>query len=76
MISDTRTAYLFHCLCDDLRAVSHDITGRNLPRTTCTEGWHLVKEFELGIHEDVLASMMPEPIIRGIRDVGYYIWRG
>jgi hypothetical protein len=76
MMSETRTAYLFHCRCDDLRAVSHDITGRNIPRTTCTEGWQLVKEFELGVNENVPASIMPEPIMRGIRNVGYYIWRG
>jgi len=76
MMSETRTAYLFHCRCDDLHAVSHDITGRNIPRTTCTEGWQLVKEFELGVNENVPASIMPEPIMRGIRNVGYYIWRG
>jgi hypothetical protein len=38
MISETRTAYLFHCRCDDLFAVSHDMTGANIPRTTCTDG--------------------------------------
>jgi len=76
MIGDTRTAYLFHCLGDDLYAVSHDATGRNIPRTTCTDGWHLAEKFELGVNENVPAPIMPEPIMRGIRNDGYYIWRG
>lgn len=76
MTSDRRTAYLFRCQCDDLFAVTHDITGRNIPRTTCPEGWLLKREFMLGINENVPAPIMPEPIIRGIRNFGYYIWRG
>ena len=62
MLSETRTAYLFHCRCDHLFAVSHDITGANIPRTTCTDGWLLHRTFELGVYSDVPASIMPEPI--------------
>jgi hypothetical protein len=76
MISETRTAYLFHCRGDDLFAVSHDITGANLPRTTCTGGWLLHQKFELGVDAKVPAPIMPESIIRGIHSAGYYIWRG
>ena len=76
MMSDARTAYLFQCDGEDLYAVTHDITGRNIPRTTCTAGWHLAKEFELGVNEDVPAPILPQPIMRGIHNVGYYIWRG
>lgn len=75
MNDDAQTAYLFQCKCDDLFAVSHDSTGRNIPRNTCAEGWSLLQEFQLGIHDDVPAPIMPEPIIRGILAVGYYIWR-
>jgi len=75
MLSETRTAYLFHCRGDHLFAVSHDMTGANIPRTTCTDGWLLRKTFELGVYSEVPASIMPEPIMRGIRNVGYYIWR-
>ena len=76
MMSDTRTAYLFRYRSDDLFAVTHDATGRNIPRTTCTGGWLLTRQFELGVDEKVPAPIMPEPIMRGIRNVGYYIWRG
>ncbi len=55
---------------------SHDITGANLPRTTCAGGWLLHRKFELGINAEVPAPITPEPIIRGIHSAGYYIWRG
>jgi hypothetical protein len=75
MTNEVRTAYLFQCTGEGLFAVSLDITGGNIPRTSCTEGWVLSQEFLLGIHEDVPALIMPEPIIRGVRKFGYYIWR-
>jgi hypothetical protein len=31
-------------------------------------------QFELGVHEAVPAAMNPEPILRGIRANGYYVW--
>jgi hypothetical protein len=75
-IQQSNTAYLFQCPSKDLAAVSHDITGANIPRTSCAEGWLLRRKFQLGVREDVPAPIMPEPIIRGIRELGFYIWRG
>jgi hypothetical protein len=72
----SHTAYLFQCEGEDLYAVSHDITGANIPRSPCTQGWRLRETFELGRHLAVPASVMPEPILKGIADVGYYVWRG
>jgi hypothetical protein len=57
-------------------AVSHDITGANIPRSPCTLGWRLCEAFELGLRLTVPASVMPEPILKGIADVGYHVWRG
>jgi hypothetical protein len=31
---------------------------------------------ELGQRLAVPAPIMPEPILKGIADVGYYVWRG
>ena len=76
MHDDNRTAYLFRCGDEDLFGVTHDQTGANLPRTTCTQGWLLRTDFQLGAREPVPAPIMSEPILRGIRAVGYYIWRG
>ena len=68
-----RTAYLFQCTGEDLYAVSHDITGGNIP---CTQGWCLCEEFQLGPRAPVPAPIMAEPILKGIADTGYYVWRG
>src|SRR5262245_36739195 len=76
MFETSRTAYLFQCEGEDLYAVSHDITGANIPRSPCTQGWHLCGAFELGRRLAVPAPVMPEPILKGIADVGYFVWRG
>jgi hypothetical protein len=69
-------AYLFQCEGEDLYAVSHDITGSNIPRSPCTLGWRLCKEFQLARHLPVPAPILPDPILKGMADVGYYVWRG
>jgi hypothetical protein len=76
MHDTSRTAYLFQCEGEDLYAVSHDITGRNIPRSSCTQGWRMCEEFQLGQRMSVPAPIMAAPILKGILDAGYYIWRG
>lgn len=71
-----RSAYLFQCHGEDLYAVSHDITGRNIPRSSCTQGWRLREEFQLGHATPVPAPIMAGPILKGISETGYYMWRG
>ena len=73
---DVRAAYLFQCGNEQLFAVTLDKTGANLPRSSCTQGWLVRKEFRLGVQEPVPAAISPEPILRGITAKGYYIWRG
>jgi hypothetical protein len=74
--NEARTAYLFQCSGDnELFAVSHDLTGANIPRTTCTHGWMLRDKFQIGTDEPASALIMPEPTLRGILALGYYIWR-
>jgi hypothetical protein len=73
--TDAVLAYLFQCGDNGLFAVTLDPTGRNISRGACAEGWALKTEFALGVHEPVPAAIDPEPIIRGIRALGYYIWR-
>jgi hypothetical protein len=76
MLETTQTVYLFQCEGEDLYAVSHDITGANIPRSPCTQGWQLCEAFELGPSLAVPAPIMPGPILKGIADIGYYMWRG
>lgn len=75
MSGDAQTAFLFQCGAEQLFAVSFDRTGVNIPRSTCTQGWLLKEEFLLGVQEPVPAAISPEPILRGIRAKGYYMWR-
>lgn len=73
--TESRRAYLFQCDDNGLYGVSLDPSGANLPRNTCPEGWRFKLAFALGVQDPVPASISPEPILRGIRNVGYYIWR-
>jgi|SoiMetStandDraft_2_1073263.scaffolds.fasta_scaffold542863_1 hypothetical protein len=76
MEDTVHTAYLFQCRGEDLYAVSHDKSGTNIPRSPCTEGWHFCEAFRLGRGIPVPAPILAEPILRGISDHGYYVWRG
>jgi len=75
MTDDARTAYLFQCGSEELFAVSRDKVGEALPRSSCTQGWLLRQEFQLGPHDPVPAPVEPEAIIRSLNAKGYYIWR-
>jgi len=72
---DATEAYLFECGCDQLFAVSDDQTGANLPPHLCLEGWQFKLSFALGVREAMPIAIAPEPVLRGLRSVGYYIWR-
>lgn len=76
MYTDAKTAYLFQCDDEDLYAVSHDVTGGNIPRSACAEGWTLCDQFALGPNLPVPAPILAEPILTGIARRGYYVWRG
>jgi len=73
---DSQAAYLFQCGDEELFAVCLDRSGAGLPRSSCTQGWILRQEFQLGVQKPVPAAIAPEPILRGIVLRGYYIWRG
>ena len=75
MHGEAHTAYLFQCRDEELFAVSSDKTGANIPRSSCTRGWQLRQEFQLGTQEPVPAPIEALPVIRAIGAKGYYIWR-
>lgn len=72
---DASQAYLFQCDDNGLFAVSRDRTGRNIPQGACAEGWRFLMEFSLGIRESMPMPIDPEPVLRGMRNNGYYVWR-
>ena len=73
---DAQTAYLFQCGTEELFAVSLDKAGAKLPRSSCTQGWVLREEFQLGVQHPVPAAIAPEPILRGIAAQGRVPGRG
>lgn len=72
---ETYQAYLFQCGAGGLFAVSLDPSGANIPQSACEERWRFKISFDLAVHLAVPARIPPEPILRGIRDTGFYIWR-
>ncbi len=75
MPSDAPVAYLFQCASEDLFAVTPDKAGANIPRSSCTQGWLLRREFQLDTQCAGVAHIGPDPIVRSINDKGYYMWR-
>jgi hypothetical protein len=71
---DARPAHLFECG-DAYYAVSLDAAGSNLPVPPDAAGWRLKQTFMLGVREPLPFPMDPEPLLRGIYDRGYYLWR-
>lgn len=71
---DARTAYLFQCGESNLFAMSLDETGANIPTAACADGWRFRESFQLGVHEPLPVAIAPEPILRGIKANGYFIW--
>jgi hypothetical protein len=71
---DACVAHLFKCDAEPLFAVSLDETGSNLPTHHCLQGWRYVQPFALGVREAMPRALDPEPVLRGLAAVGYYIW--
>lgn len=69
---DARVAFLFTNENKDLYAVSLEDDGSNLPSDT---HWSKIGEFPLGVQEIVPLRIAPEPILRGLMEAGYFIWK-
>lgn len=76
MEDPVQAVYLFQCQGEDLYAISNDKSGGNIPRSPCTSGWQFCEAFLLGRDRPVPAPILPSPILKGILDRGYYVWRG
>ena len=66
-------AHLFLCLENGHYAVTTDPSGTNIPASACRSGWKHVKAFSLGVREALPITTNPEPVIRAVRDHGYYV---
>jgi hypothetical protein len=47
MLDAATTVYIFPMSGEDLFAFSHDITGANIPRSPCTQGWIFASSLSL-----------------------------
>ena len=71
---ERQPAYLFQWADSDLFGVTTQRSGGNLPEPENIGSWFFVREFALGVQDPVPAPIDPEPILRGIRARGYFVW--
>jgi hypothetical protein len=73
---DALPAYLFFSKADpSVHAVSRHPTGENLRAHDAPQGWVCDGMFALGVREAMPVQIAPEPVLRGLANVGYFIWR-
>lgn len=68
-----REAFLFSC--GELAGVTLDREGGNLPGLSEGSIWRFVRSFTLGVRDVALATVPPEPILRGLVADGFFVWR-
>jgi len=73
---EAQRAYLFRCEGDaELHAISLDVTARNIKTRQCLTSWVLEGEVVVGVHEALPLALSPEPVLRGLRHAGFYVWK-
>ncbi len=70
---DASRAFLFESADGAYLAVTLDREGANLPSGEGVQ-WTMQTEFALGVHEAVPAAIDPEPILRGLKAEGFFVW--
>ena len=71
---DGETAYLFRCAETGEYAISFDRAGKNLPSPANARSWEFVQDLVVGVRDPLPIPGNPEPILRGLRSAGYYVW--
>ncbi|MDX2201319.1 MAG: hypothetical protein NW223_01090 [Hyphomicrobiaceae bacterium] len=75
--AQAQRAFLFHCTASwDRHAITLDLTGGNLPAGTCLTGWVFDREIDVSVSAPLPLPLPPEPVLRGLRSAGYYVWDG
>lgn len=70
---DADPAYLFVSRTDPSKyAVTRDRDGANL--TAVEGGWVLQQEIALGVRDAMPIHLAPEPVLRGLKADGFFIW--
>lgn len=71
---DATIAYLFCDPGSGMYAVTLDPDGLNLPPIK-SGGWTFDRKIALGVWEALPVPISPEPVLRGVKAQGYYVWR-
>ncbi|RUO97364.1 hypothetical protein [Hyphomicrobium sp.] len=69
---DATKAYLFANTEEPVKAISRDREGANLP--LLRGQWVREGEVTVGVQEPLQVDIDPEPVLRGLRSDGYFIW--
>jgi hypothetical protein len=69
---DARVAYLFTNAATGLSAVTLEPSGRKLPMDMGQ--WVYQRTFALGVQEVLPVRIPPEPMLRGLKSCGYFVW--
>ncbi len=69
---DAVKIFLFVNSEERLYAITRDKNGNNLP--LLSGDWIFQKEVVLGVQEPLTIGIDPEPVLRGLRSDGYFIW--
>jgi hypothetical protein len=69
---DATKTYLFDNHDEMLKAITRDKKGENLP--VLRGPWMFRKAIVLGVQEPTEEGIDPEPVLRGLRADGYFIW--
>jgi hypothetical protein len=69
----SKRAYLFLCLHNRHYAVSDRSDGNNLPKDPCFSDWKYIRALKLDVNAPLPFAADPEPILRALRDEGYWI---
>lgn len=70
-VTETTCAYLFCNEAENLGAVALTPSGEGLPFGS----WVLQTQFELAVQLPTPMGLDPEPILRGIKANGHFVWR-
>jgi hypothetical protein len=71
--SDSQRAFLFETDDGKWLGVTTDDKGAALPAGP-GQVWRFRQEFQLGVQHVVPARIDPEPLLRGIKAQGFYVW--
>jgi hypothetical protein len=69
---DATKVYLFVNSFEMLNAVTRRRNGDNLP--VLGGEWVFKRELVLGVQEPLAAGIDPEPVLRGLRANGFFVW--